>query len=255
MESSEQVPLNEYLRTMYLERKKINPSFSLRAFAKKLGLPSGRVSELLSGKRRLTKKMAITIVDRLCLKPEETRRFLKRVDHGRRKEPEDHDFMVISDDEFTVISDWYHFAILSLMKTTTFRSDREWMAKRLRISPIEVDDALSRLTRLGFIEFEGGEYRRTTGKLSTSNDVASSAIRRSHTQSLNRAMISLEELSVDQRDITSITIATSPQKLLDAKEKIRKFRRSLAKFLEDGDRTEVFELNIQLLPLTIPKED
>jgi transcriptional regulator with XRE-family HTH domain len=56
-----------------------NPGFSLRAYSRKLGVPAPVLSELLRGKRNLTKKMALRLVERLELPPEDTRRVLESV--------------------------------------------------------------------------------------------------------------------------------------------------------------------------------
>jgi hypothetical protein len=55
---------------------------------------------------------------------------------------------------------------------------------------------------------------------------------------------------LESRDVTSITLAVDPGKLRLASEAIKRFRRELAGLLETGQRTEVYHLNIQLIPIT-----
>jgi hypothetical protein len=47
-----------------------------------------------------------------------------------------------------------------------------------------------------------------------------------------------------------MTMAIDPKKLPQAKERIRDFRRGLSEFLESGNRSEVYRINIQLMPVT-----
>jgi hypothetical protein len=45
-------------------------------------------------------------------------------------------------------------------------------------------------------------------------------------------------------------VTTSQEKMEEAKRRIRLFRKELAAFLEEGEGTEVYSLNIQLFPQT-----
>jgi hypothetical protein len=47
-----------------------------------------------------------------------------------------------------------------------------------------------------------------------------------------------------------MTMAIDPRKLPLAKTLIREFRFRLAELLETGNRTEVYNLNVQLVPVT-----
>lgn len=67
----------EFLKDQFLNRREKNPSYSLRAFASKLGIPAGRLSELFSRKRKLTYATAKKIAERLELNPIETTKFLQ----------------------------------------------------------------------------------------------------------------------------------------------------------------------------------
>ncbi len=87
----------EKLQAFLKEKKKKNPSYSTRAFAQHLGIDSGTLSALLQGKRALPAK-------------------------AREK---------AAADEIAILTEWEHFAILSLMTTQDFRDDAQWISKRL----------------------------------------------------------------------------------------------------------------------------
>ncbi len=59
----------------------------------------------------------------------------------------------------------------------------------------------------------------------------------------------LEEVELELRDFSSMTIAGNPEKLAEAKTIIREFRQKLASLLRDGEKTEVYQIAIQLYPL------
>jgi uncharacterized protein (TIGR02147 family) len=126
------------------------------------------------------------------------------------------------------------------------------MAERLGLSATEVRAAVERLIRLGLLTRRGGKLV-SSGRCTTTQDVPSAALKRFHRQGLERAIDALEGVEIEDRDITSITMAVDHRKVPAAKAQIRKFRRQLAKSLESGERDEVYQLSIQLVPITRKK--
>ena len=60
----------DWLRQEFSARQAKNRRYSQRAFARHLEIPSGRLSELLSGKRRLTASLARRLGMKLAYPPE-----------------------------------------------------------------------------------------------------------------------------------------------------------------------------------------
>lgn len=249
----------DWLRAEYQTRRRSNSAYSLRAFARFLKVSSGSLSEILSRKRAISSKQAQKIAGQLALTPDETEIFLRvcgstrnvgTKTHGTGKSLAAAKFRELERDEFALVSEWYHFAILSLMETKTFRSDPAWIARRLAISSTEVRSALERLDRLKYIKLTEAGYVLATGPLTTTTDVPSAALRRLHKQSLTHVIDSMDAVDVRDRDVTSMTIAVNKEKFAIAKELIRNFRRNLSDFLETGERDEVYHLNIQLMPVS-----
>jgi len=80
----------EWLRQEFTRRRSRNPAYSLRAFARSLGVPSGRISELFARKRTLTPALATRIARQLSLTNEQQQDFFSLVPQGRLKaEPEE----------------------------------------------------------------------------------------------------------------------------------------------------------------------
>jgi hypothetical protein len=57
---------------------------------------------------------------------------------------------------------------------------------------------------------------------------------------LDQAHLALETQSVEDRDITSVTMAIDKSKVVEAKALIKAFRRRLSAFLEEGAASEVY---------------
>jgi transcriptional regulator with XRE-family HTH domain len=69
----------DYLISIFNERKDKNPRYSLRAFARSLGVSSGQLSEILSGKRPLSHKLARRISIALALTEDESQKLIQLV--------------------------------------------------------------------------------------------------------------------------------------------------------------------------------
>lgn len=64
----------DYLVGIFNERKDKNPRYSLRAFARSLGVSSGQLSEILSGKRPLSHKLGRRIAVAMALTEDESQK-------------------------------------------------------------------------------------------------------------------------------------------------------------------------------------
>lgn len=224
-------------------RQERNPAYSLRAFAQSLGVSPGRLSQYLSGKRPVTAAAARRVAERLNLSPAQEMEW-------NRPEAEDVLYRRLDEEAFRVIADWEHFALLSLIRLRGLDHKHATLARRLGVPLKVVDEAMGRLLELGLVTLRKGRYRRTAERLRSSDGVASRALRISHLQDLQRAMGALEEVGLDERDITSITMPIAKKRLPEAKARIKAFRRELAELLEGADADEVYSLQVQLVPVT-----
>ena len=73
----EQPNLRLILNKKLDELKSKNPSYSLRAFARKLNVTPSALSEIINGKRRVSEKKAQSLAHHLLLDPTEKMKFLK----------------------------------------------------------------------------------------------------------------------------------------------------------------------------------
>lgn len=101
------------------------------------------------------------------------------------------------------------------------------------------------------IQDEEGQFVKNTKKLSTTKDIPSQALRDAHIDILKIASEKIETIPVEDRFYSASTIAIKKDKLLEAKELIREFRSKLAEFTKGDGPDEVYQMNIQLFPLTV----
>lgn len=236
-------------------RQRRNPKYTLRSFARDLNLNPGTLSAIMLGRRAIPKARLVDICDRMALAPRQRALFLKlwREEAVQLSSPVDDQTESVEVDElhFQILSEWEHFAFLSLLRTAGFRSDPGWIAGRLGISVPRVLDVLDRLQAAGFVSrSSGGELKRTTPPLKTSEGVASAALRKAHAEELVLAEKALQSVPVDRRNFSSMTMAMNPERMAEAVALITKFRTDLAALCEENQATEVYQICIQIFPLT-----
>jgi uncharacterized protein (TIGR02147 family) len=247
-----QEALQQALLKQFNELKLKNRGFSLRAYARRLGLSSGALSGVLSGKRRISEKASEKLISKMALDPKQSMQIRSLYRGQRERRQSDKSKLQLQSDQFHVISDGLHFALLSLMETHDFKPDVNWMAARLRSSPRAIEEALSRLERLGLIAVsKAGRIKLTGGHYQTSDEIADTAIQKFHEERLDEAKEALHTVDVMDRDFTSLTLAVRKDQLAAAKLMIREFKRRLEAVLEQDPKDEVYRFCIQLFPVTM----
>ena len=254
---NEQLAIQHLLQRKLFEARAKNPSFSLRAFAKKLKIGAGPLSQILAGNRRVSLKMAARLCDALFLDPSEKTRvlthFTSRIKSASKPGAINQDDLLrLTADQYKVIADWYNYAILSLITTKNFSADPQWIADRLGITKTEATQSLERMLRLEMIAVDAnGKWSRTKAKYETCDEVANISARMANLKSLDLAKASLERDAPHLRDFTSITVPTHTRLLPKAKKLIRKFQHQMmALMMSEPESTEVYRMSIELFPLS-----
>ena len=238
-------------------RKAKNESYSLRAFARDLGLTSGRLSQYFSGKRRITIAVGRIISENLGLSPTETGEFFRTLREKKKGDPEpllatteESRRHQLDQNNFDVIAVPLHLGLLSLMDVDNFEPEAAWMAGRLNVSRLEVELCLARLQSADLITRTATGWEKKHRQVETSDGVLSNALRRAHRKILEETLEAQQTIDLHFRDITSMCLTIDSDRIEEAKEMIRKFRDAFTENMESGKRTEVYRLNIQLMPLT-----
>jgi uncharacterized protein (TIGR02147 family) len=234
------------LRTTLSERCKANPQYSIRAFARSSGISHTVLSLVLSGKRRLSKKATERLADYLNLDPSKRKSLMQRYSNI------DEVYETLSLDSFELISDWYHYAILSVLELPFAKLDAKWIAKQIGIQPLQAKLAIDRLKRLGLLEqTSDGVWKQSSAPIKIDNKHSSSATKKFHKQLLVRAAESIDIDPISDRDFSSMTFAMDPASIEFARKKIQAFRRELTAELESkGTPAAVFNFTMQLYPIT-----
>jgi transcriptional regulator with XRE-family HTH domain len=244
----DQKELREFLQDTLTQGRLRNPSFSLRELAQKAGLSPAALSEILNGKRKVTTERAAKILTKMSVSPEKSDFILKSLNsYGTAK----HSQQQLSIDQFYLVADWYHFAILSLAETEGFNDSPEWISKRLNIPiPITIK-AIERLERLGALKRnEKGHLMASGTQLTTPDEIANRGLKQQHAEILELCKNSLDKDSIHERDFLGVTLTMNPKDLPLAKKMLREFVSKFCTKIEKGEKKEVYRLNLQLIPLS-----
>ena len=232
----------------FVNRCRKNPKYSLRAFAKSLGIEASPLSAMLRGKRPISAQMRRRLGLALGMDLEE----VEQLQSNRKSVP----LQQLALDAYAVIADWYHYAILELIKVEGFKGDLDYIAKALNISRTEAHIAVERLKRLDLLETDDKWIDTSAdGLLSNINDdLTSHAHKKLQKQILEMSIKALEELPTQVRNHTSMTMAINPEDLPEAKRRIQDFRRELCAFFESNKKpTQVYHLGVSLYPVSKEK--
>lgn len=256
------------LKDAFLTRKEKNQAYSLRAFAKHLGLSPAFVSLVFQEKRHLSPKLAARVAKKLNWNTREQKYFLSLIEFEnpktalsqenaieqiRKYEGSELRVESLNAEVFAAISIWYHNAILSLLNTQGAKHTVQNIARRLKLEKLETEAALHRLKKLGLVCVDGDVWSSTHHHLQIQS-IPSSAIRSYHKQGLKLAADAIEQQPYEERDFSTMTLTMDCSRLELAKKRIREFQTEMAELLCHSDATEVYQLSMQLFRLTQPHQ-
>lgn len=230
----------------FLAKMKMNPSYSLRAFAKYLGVDQSYLSKVLKGQNFFSESSIRKITPKLGLSPLEEVQLWDGHDNTIK------DFHLLEEERFQLMANWNNFAVLELIKTQSFVATPDFIAKRLDIHIEEARSILKRLEMLGFIHIEEGQITLLLPNNSWTNNLFTSEARKQLQNDLiDKSKKALNEIHYLDRDHGSLTVAIDRKRMPEFKEKLAKIRKDLDQFFQSsGDFNEVYQLTLSFFPLT-----
>lgn len=227
----------DYLREELARRCARNAQYSLRAFAIYLGVHHSTLSQLMRGKRTVTRAVVEKFGFKLGLKPEEIERYVQiEASRPGRSLPDER--TQLARDTAGVLEDWRNFAILELTRLSDFQPDSRWIARMLGITVDEVNVAVSRLCRLRLLRMDKDGWKDQLGDVVMDPEHFHEAALRGMIEQLIPAH-------------TSATIAVPARLAPAALEKLGAFSREFLEWLEkEPGKDEVYRFEIRFAPLT-----
>lgn len=155
-------------------------------------------------------------------------------------------------ESFEVVSDWYHFAICTLIMRGDFKNEPSWIAKQLnhRISKLDVVRAINRLKRVELIEEKDGVLKLTSGNRVFFNTQAwkSKAVAENNLQSLQLA----KEVIQSRQDASTLStyMTINSSKITEARKIIQDFKKKMAEVMEEEGGDATYQLGLQFFDIS-----
>jgi transcriptional regulator with XRE-family HTH domain len=151
----------ERLRQEFARRRATNPRYSLRAFARFLGLEHSTLSQIFRGRRAMPAGTLTSLAVKLRLGAEETVAYLGACALG------DAERLAAQVSQMSWLAEAAalmrtsaHWQLLALIESAEWRPDMRWAAAKTGRTIDELNEAMSRLLRLGLIQVDsGGRWR------------------------------------------------------------------------------------------------
>jgi uncharacterized protein (TIGR02147 family) len=238
-------------------RQRENPQYSLRAFSRDIGVHPGTLVKVIKGERPLPVKVSKQVLDKLRLGPTERTLFMESLLRKKTNidniqiNPLDTRF-IVDESNYKVISEWEHFAVTDLFEIPEFKATTEDIADRFGIPLNRAEVVVQNLLTSGLLKMgTDGKLIRVHADVKTTEDVKSQALKESHIETMKMGVSKIEEIEVELRDFSSMAAAIDLEQLPEAKTIIREFRQKMtALFNKGSNKTEIYQLAIQLYPLT-----
>ena len=265
----------ESIVAQFLKRKKeTHPSYSMRALARDLKVSPSFFSEVMSGKKKMPAKWIkplarLLSLDNIGLADLKTAVLLSHVEGTDLEELIDvKSAQVVSKAnlskpldarKISVLSKWYYIGILDFLTLSGGPFSEQEIATRLELSVAAVREALEALQRLSLITIdkENGP-QKTDQHIRFPTSKTDPTIRNFHVQMIDKAKYELLRKTDDQafqkRLITGTTMAVDPKHAPLIKQKIQHFMAEIAQEFSDGVPQELYQLNVQLFPLSKSKK-
>jgi uncharacterized protein (TIGR02147 family) len=226
--------------------------------------------KVLTGKRHISKENALSIANFLKFNAKETEYFTTLVDFNKSKNDIKSKILLekllsiknvtpkkLETDQYDYYREWYHTAIYSLIDYYDFRGNYKALAAELHpaISVKEARDSIALLEKLNLIEQNSdGRYVQTHKLITSGQNWHSLAIQKFQEETIKLSLRSLSHDNRNIRDISTLTMALSRSDMEAIREITEQYRKSIIKVIsESGPGDMVYQLNIQLFPLTQPK--
>jgi uncharacterized protein (TIGR02147 family) len=263
----------EILAPLWERKRKSNSRYSLRALARDLEMSPSYVSQVLNGKKIPSADVARKFKDLLGLTDLDLSLLLKSVAAHSPNAADSKELILDllakdraakgfakhthkNPNDLLKLTSWIHFAVLDLTTTENFNDDDRQTARRLGISISSLNSAIEDLVTFGLLKRENGRWTKTSKNIQFATDLSTQGTRQYHRQMISKALDVMEKNSepteVARRRITGATLAINPEHVPEAVRRINEFIYELTELLGQGPCKEVYQLNVQLVPLTSP---
>lgn len=261
----------EFLKKFYLFKKSNSSKYSYRAFAAELGFGNSNYLHLIcTGQRALSAKAALQIAQNLDLSARESRYLEVLAKYESAKNSKDREILFeeiltlkgrqlessLSKSQLTYFSEWHHATIREMVRLPDFQNNPTWIVERIH-PPLTLEKARQSwelLLELGYVAWseEKEKWQQTEQNVVVPAGASNVAVIRYHQKMAELGKESITRTKSKYRDISAMSIPVDERLLFEIKEELTILK---TRILEKSDAvqnsTEIYQLNLQLFPLTL----
>ena len=261
----------EFLKKLYLFKKSNSSKYSYRAFAAELGFGNSNYLHLIcTGQRALSGKAALQIAQNLDLSARESRYLEVLAKYESAKDSKDREILFeeiltlkgrqletsLSKSQLTYFSEWHHATIREMVRLPDFQNNPAWIVERIH-PPLTLEKARQSwelLLELGYVAWseEKEKWQQTEQNVVVPAGASNVAVIRYHQKMAELGKESITRTKSKYRDISAMSIPVDERLLFEIKEELTILK---TRILEKSDAvqnsTEIYQLNLQLFPLTL----
>lgn len=251
-----------FLKSTLESKARLNSSYSLRAFARKLGMSAGGLSLVLNKKKKLSSERAHEIARALELKADEADYFMTLIQleaaksdtlrmeylarlkklNPKLSSTKNIKQTMLPLEHFKLVSEWYGLAILELLSGVKGKWTASAIQKKLKLTKIEVEVMLERLHKLEMVEEVGGEFRRVVDTVMVSSHAPNEALRNYYEAVHDLSKESVRTQSPNEKVIGWQVFAFDPAQLEDVRKLTDEYLTKLEELsLQGKNKSEVYQ--------------
>lgn len=259
-----------FLRDSYEEIKRRNSQFSIRSWARMMGLNHHNpLFEMMGGKRKIARSMIPYLSKSLKLGRSEALYFYELVNLQRAKSFDERELVleklsrlsqqkklsITEMDTFKCLRDPLHIIVAELTRLPDFQEDPTWIKERLsfRVSNSAIASSLRRLLKTGLlIRDEDGRLKKTSEHLYSKSDVVDLGLQSYHLGVMNLGEHALKTQDILEREYNALCLTIDRKNLTSIKKYLRQFIHEFVGHFEstEEDGTDLYQLNTQFFNLT-----
>jgi len=261
----------KYMQAFYDERKRIS-AFSWREFSRIAGFSSSNYMKLVcDGKSRLSKVGVEQVAVAMELEGSAKEYFKEMVvfadscDEQKKKSSfarmqelaKENKVRTLAGDAYAYFSNWYNPVLRELAPMNPGAKPLE-LSKLCypELNATEIRQSLDFMVQAGLLKKRSEYHYEQTEKVVTGMPgCARPTMRPMHKQMAELAVNAVENIPVEERNFSGITMGISKKTFQRISQEVEKFRQKIVAIAcEDQDGEQVYRLNLQLFPLTKRKE-
>lgn len=257
----------EFLRDHYNHHKIHHSYFSFRYVAGKTGLDASFYVKVLNKQKHIANTAIPILSTFLKLQKREATYFSTLVYFNKAKTADQESLYlqkllllrkpsatVIENDLHEYFAAWWNVAIREELNILKFTDNYEELAARIQpaITVQQARRSVKLLQKLGLIKQDENNIFKPAHDFLTTNGIDNAkAIRAYQKTALKLASSAIDLVPREDRDMSTLTISTSHACLEAIRERLSEVRREIMEMVrQDQHAEEVFQINIQIFPVT-----